>query len=161
MRFGGVGKDQSDSEEERDGNRVLETDPTMSPITQRKVETEEQAKKVKKMGTCGTFMSLLKGFVCTAILYLPDSFRAAGWLFQILSLLFSCFLTIFCAYLLIEVRKKVDLPSYTAIGERLYGTTGKILVNITLILSQAGFCCTYVWFIISNFHTILQSSFNS
>ena len=127
----------------------------MTQMTQRKVETEAQAKKVKKIGPCATFMSLLKGFVCTAILYLPDSFRVAGWLFQVLSLSFSCLLTIFCAYLLLEVRKKVDLPSYTAIGERLYGTKGKIAVNITLILSQAGFCCTYVWFIVSNFHTIL------
>ena len=97
-------------------------------------------------------MSLLKGFVCTAILYLPDSFNTGGWLFQVGALLFSCFLTIFCAYLLIEVRKEVRLPSYSDMGERLYGRKGKILVNIALFLSQAGFCCAYVRFIVFNFH---------
>jgi len=53
----------------------------MTPMTTRAVATEELAKKVTKIGTFGTFMSLLKGFVCTAILYLPDSFKQAGWLF--------------------------------------------------------------------------------
>lgn len=108
------------------------------------------------MGKFGTFMSLLKGFVCTAILLLPQSFSSAGWLFQVFSLSFSCFLTIFCAYLLIETRKKINLPSYTDIGERLYGWKGKIAVNIALFLSQAGFCCAYIYFIVSNTHNILK-----
>lgn len=115
---------------------------------------------MKKIGTFGTFMSLLKGFVCTAILYLPDSFNQAGWLFQVISLSFSCCLTIFCAYLLIEVRKIVRLPSYSDMGEKLYGRAGKILVNIALFLSQAGFCCAYIRFIVYNFHTIFQDIFN-
>lgn len=29
------------------------------------------------------------------------------------------------------------------------------MVNITLFLSQSGFCCGYIWFIVSNVHTIL------
>ena len=107
----------------------------MTPMTLRKTEIEEKASKIKKIGTFGPFMSLLKGFVCTAILYLPDSFNAAGWLFQIIALTFSCCLTIFCAYLLIEVRKVVRLPSYSDMGERLYGRSGKIAVNIALFLS--------------------------
>lgn len=106
-------------------------------------------------------MSLLKGFVCTAILYLPDSFRQAGWLFQIGALTFSCCLTIFCAYLLIETRKVVRLPSYSDMGERLYGRRGKIMVNIALFLSQAGFCCAYIRFIVVNFHQILTTLFQT
>ena len=51
------------------------------------------------------------------------------------------------------------MPSYTALGERLYGKTGKFAVNITVILSQAGFCCTYIWFIVSNVHAILSNEF--
>lgn len=50
-------------------------------MTQRAKETALKATKVKKIGTFATFMSLLKGFVCTAILYLPDAFKQAGWLF--------------------------------------------------------------------------------
>jgi len=33
------------------------------------------------------------------------------------------------------------------------------LVNIALFLSQAGFCCAYVRFIVFNFHTIFNSVF--
>lgn len=104
-------------------------------------------------------MSLLKGFVCTAILYLPDSFKQAGWLFQIGALSFSCCLTIFCAHLLIEVRKQIRLPSYSDIGERLFGRWGKIGVNTTLFCSQTGFTCAYIYFIVSNFHEILKNLF--
>ena len=93
-------------------------------------------------------MSLLKGFVCTAILYLPDSFNQAGWLFQILSIVFSMLLTIYCATLLIEVRKKVKLPSYTDIGEKLYGKKVKVAVQIALASSQTGFCVGYIFFIV-------------
>jgi len=45
-------------------------------------------------------------------------------------------------------------------GEKLYGRAGKILVNIALFLSQAGFCCAYIRFIVYNFHTIFQDIFN-
>ena len=46
-------------------------------------------------------------------------------------------------------------------GERLYGRAGKILVNIALFLSQAGFCCAYIRFIVFNFHVILLALFDS
>jgi len=35
------------------------------------------------------------------------------------------------------------------------------MVNIALFLSQAGFCCAYVRFIVYNFHVMLQDLFNS
>lgn len=135
MKFGGVGRDQSDSDEEEAEERIKTMLPEATPMTKRAKQTAEVAKKVKKIGTFATFMSLLKGFVCTAILYLPNSFNEAGWLFQVCALSFSCMLTIFCAHLLIEVRKKVELPSYSDIGERLFGRYGKLGVNITLFCS--------------------------
>ena len=130
----------------------------MSPLTQRKIETDVKASKVKKIGACATFLSLLKGFVCTAILFLPQQFAKAGWLFMILAFMFSMFLTTFCATLIIDVRKVINLPSYTAIGERLFGKKGRIAVDIALFSSQAGFCCGYVFFIVDNIHKIIENS---
>lgn len=101
QRYGGVGPDQSDSDDEAERRTAAEANPNMTPITRRAKETDAKASKVKKLGTFGTFMSLLKGFVCTAILYLPDSFKSAGWLFQVMTLAFSACLTTYCAYLLI------------------------------------------------------------
>lgn len=159
QRYGGVGPDQSDSDDEAERKTAAQVNPDMTPISRRAKITDEKASKVKKLGTFGTFMSLLKGFVCTAILYLPDSFRSAGWAFQIVTLTFSACLTTFCALLLIKVRQKINLPSYTDLGEKLYGQKGKIAVNVALFMSQTGFCCAYIYFIVSNFHVILQQSF--
>ena len=80
-------------------------------------------------------MSLFKGFVCTAILYLPASFKTGGWMFQVVMLTFSAALTIYCAFLLLEVRKKIDSSSYTDIGMRLYGPWGARAVNLTVACS--------------------------
>jgi len=70
-----VGKDQSDDEEDY----MVSDDAT--PMTNANRIKKAQASKVKKLGKTATFFSLLKGFVATAILYLPDSFHKAGWLF--------------------------------------------------------------------------------
>lgn len=69
-------------------------------------------------------------------------------------IIFSGVLTAFCANLLLEARKVVNLPSYAAIGEKLYGPKGKHIVNLALWLSQTGFCTGYVYFIVSNVHAI-------
>lgn len=54
------------------------------------------------------------------------------------------------------MRKKIKLPSYSDIGERLFGRWGKTGVNVTLFLSQTGFTCAYIYFIVENFHVILH-----
>lgn len=132
----------------------------MTPITRRAKKTEEKAKNTNKLGCFGTFMSLFKGFVCTAILYLPASFKTGGWMFQIVMLVFSAALTIYCAFLLLEVRKKIDSSSYTDIGMRLYGPWGARAVNLTVACSQTLFCCGYINFIVVNLHTIFMQTFN-
>lgn len=104
-------------------------------------------------------MSLFKGFVCTAILYLPASFKTGGWMFQVIMLTFSAALTIYCAFLLLEVRKKIDSSSYTDIGMRLYGPWGARAVNLTVACSQTLFCCGYINFIVVNMHAIFHTAF--
>lgn len=131
----------------------------MSPITRRNKKTEEAVKKTSKLGPFGTFMSLFKGFVCTAILFLPASFKTGGWLFMIIMLTLSAALTIYCAFLLLEVRKHIDSTSYSDIGMRCYGVWGARAVNLTVACSQTLFCCGYVNFIVINLHEIFEASF--
>lgn len=60
-------------------------------------------------------------------------------------------LTAYCAILLLEIRAKLNASSYTAIGEITLGKTGKLFVNISLLGSQVGFVCAYIFFIKNNF----------
>ena len=73
------------------------------------------------MGFAATFFTLFKGFVATGVIYLPRSFINGGWGFQIVSLIASGLLTLYCAFLLLEVRAKLKADSFTEIGEKLYG----------------------------------------
>jgi amino acid permease len=47
----------------------------------------------------------------------------------------SCVVTLYCAKLLLETRKKLGANSYTEIGEMTYGTWGRVSVDIALVLS--------------------------
>ena len=53
-----------------------------------------------------TYFTLVKGFVCTAILYLPESFYKGGWLFSTISITVSLILNLISMNLLLEVRDK-------------------------------------------------------
>ena len=64
----------------------------------------ELAEESGQLGFIGTAMNVLKGFICTAILFLPQEFKTGGWVFMTCMLVASCALTVYCAMLLLEVR---------------------------------------------------------
>ena len=105
-------------------------------------------------------MTLMKGFVCSACLYLPRSFVKGGYGFTNIAILLSGCVTIYCAMLLIQIRSKLGASSYTTIGEQLFGKPGKIMVNIALCLSQIGFVCAYLYFIMVNFSDVIYHAFD-
>ena len=74
--------------------------------------------------------------------------------------MFIGFVTTFCCYLLLQARTAVHAGSYSELGYKLYGKTGEALVDLTLILSQSGFCCAYVYFIKTNLATIFEEAFH-
>ena len=78
-------------------------------------------KEVKKLGAFGTYLTLIKGFVCTSVLYLPQSFVTAGYGISIGALAMSCVITMICAKLILEVRAELNANSYTDIGIKLFG----------------------------------------
>ena len=91
---------------------------------------------MNKLGSVRTYFSLLKGFICSGILYLPQSMASGGWLFSAFAMAFSYIFTVLCMNLLINVRKKiVGGASYVAIGEHCYGNRGKYLVEVFLFVS--------------------------
>jgi len=79
-------------------------------------------------------LSLMKGFVCTGILYLPKAFYNGGWGFSTIAMFLSFMLTYWCCMRLMDIRIKFG-GSYSELGYRAMGNTGKILVDISLIVS--------------------------
>ena len=96
-----------------------------------------------------TYFTLLKGFICTGIIYLPKSVYNGGWGFSAFALILSFALTLTCFFKLLECRAITGKTAYTDIGQYAYQKTGKVLVDIALVVSQVGFVCAYVWFISS------------
>ena len=77
---------------------------------------EIEVAAVKKNGAIKTFFTLMKGFIASAVLFLPKGFRNGGWLFSTISLTCSALLTYFCAMLLIRIRQKYKGFSLSEIG---------------------------------------------
>ena len=81
-----------------------------------------------------TYFTLMKAFVCTAILILPKSFVNGGYAFSVGCMLGSAGFTLICAYKLIEVRRKLG-GSASELALKTLGPKGKIISDITLALS--------------------------
>ena len=88
-----------------------------TPNTQRRVIREDEKKEVKKLGCGATYLTLMKGFVCVGVLYLPKSFASGGWGMSIICMTLSATITTYCACLLLECQEKLGCKSYAEIGE--------------------------------------------
>ncbi len=111
---------------------------------------EHQMKNVKKLTPLQTYFSLLKGFICTGILYLPKNFRNGGWAWALVSMVLSFFLTLFCMIKLLECKAKTPNGSFTDIGMKAMGKKGKYMVDVFLSLAQIGFVTAYIFFIMTS-----------
>ncbi|RLN20287.1 hypothetical protein BBJ28_00015655 [Nothophytophthora sp. Chile5] len=99
-------------------------------------------------------LTLLKSFVGTGILFLPDGFRSGGILFSPLCLTFVAALTLYAMLRLLQCRELVG-GTYGHVGFKAYGSWGRRMVQLSIILMQAGFCCTYVIFVAQNLADVL------
>ena len=136
------------NESEEEDAEILDKVADKTPQTKRRIIKEENLKKVTKLGPLATSFTIFKGFVCTGILYMPKDFINGGWLFSGICVLGSLVLTLYCAHLLLECRAKYG-GSFPEIGYAIYGKTGKIMVDISLVASQYGFVTAYIYFIAS------------
>ena len=110
-RIGNANVDDSDSPDEFDPDLVNKT-----PNTVRRVKEDKIKSEIKKLGPVGTFLTLIKGFVCMGVLYLPKAFINGGWVMTTLMLVLEAIVTCYCAILLIEVRATTNLTNYSQIG---------------------------------------------
>jgi proton-coupled amino acid transporter len=122
MKFGGfkecikIDDDSSISME-----KILEEDDkyrlaNLTPNSLRRELEEILKKNQDKLSDLSVYFTLLKGFVATGCLYLPKSFINGGWGFQIITMILSGMLTMYCSILLLDTRTVSKVGSYSEMG---------------------------------------------
>lgn len=118
-----------------DSENEDEVAPGATPRTKRRAISEADKEKVKLLNWPQTYITLIKGFVCTGILYLPTAYWNGGYIFSIVALFLAYVLTIVCGMKLIEVSRLDEYKgmSFSEIGEALYGKKGRYAADAAII----------------------------
>ncbi|GMI88377.1 hypothetical protein like AT2G42005 [Hibiscus trionum] len=118
-----------------------------------------------------TLANFFIAIVGAGVLGMPYAFKRTGWIMGLLILFFIAGSTTYCMMLLVQIRRKLDsvdngiaeVNSFGDLGFAVCGTSGRLVVDVLITLSQAGFCIGYLIFIsntlINLFHN--QPSMNS
>ncbi|XWS54453.1 hypothetical protein CRYUN_Cryun10bG0090500 [Craigia yunnanensis] len=102
-----------------------------------------------------TFANVFIAIVGAGVLGLPYAFKRTGWIMGLLMLFSIAALTTYCMMLLVYTRRKLEsfengfakIASFGDLGFAVCGTFGRFVVDVLMILSQAGFCVGYLIFI--------------
>lgn len=112
-----------------------------------------------------TFANLFIAIVGAGVLGLPYTFKRTGWLTTLLMVFAIAALTHYCMMLLIHTRRRLEtltgfskIASFGDLGFAVCGSFGRILVDVLIILAQAGFCVGYLIFIGKTMADLLNSS---
>eukprot|EP00127_Corallochytrium_limacisporum_P002781 Clim_evm25s139 gene=Clim_evmTU25s139 len=106
-------------------------------------------------GTKKTLFAIFKSFVGTGILFIPKGFYNAGMLMGIVMLVFMGVASIWGILLLLQTHRELvergtKASTYGDIGKATYGKFGRRLVNLSVFMTQFGFCTAYFVFISKN-----------
>ncbi|XP_010506002.2 PREDICTED: amino acid transporter ANTL1-like [Camelina sativa] len=107
-----------------------------------------------------TFANVFIAIVGAGVLGLPYAFKRTGWFMGLLTLFSVAALINHCMMLLVYIRRKLgvsNIASFGDLGFAVCGNVGRFVVEVLIILSQAGFCVGYLIFI----GTTLANLFNS
>lgn len=112
-----------------------------------------------------TFANVFIAIVGSGVLGLPYTFKRTGWVFGSLMIFFVAFLTYYCMMLLVRTRRKLDslvgfskINSFGDLGFAVCGSFGRVSVDVMIILSQVGFCVSYLIFISTTLAHIINDS---
>ena len=121
-----------------------------------------------KYGTRKAFLTIIKSFVATGVMFLPGSFRNAGLLAAVLTISLVGALSLYGMNLLILTRTHLEgrvvvdagsalvgapgsgageVTTFAQVGKSAFGTWGRRLVDTSILFSQFGFCCVYICFV--------------
>ena len=103
-----------------------------------------------------TLANIFIAVVGAGVLGLPYCFQKIGWIMGLFMLFCVAFLTYYCMMLLVQTRRRLEsivgFPKINSFGDLGYATSGsfgKISIDFMIVLSQCGFCVSYLIFISS------------
>ena len=135
MKYGEGPRDDTDDSDEPDVQKNSIRD-SYAKHYQRISTKEKLAADVHKLGPVATVFSIFKGFVATAVLFLPYAFVTSGFGFSGIAILASLCMVLFSIHRLLVVRKMLggglSLPE---MGEKTWGKPGKVLTDVLLFSS--------------------------
>ncbi|GAU50995.1 hypothetical protein TSUD_186240 [Trifolium subterraneum] len=115
-----------------------------------------------------TFANIFISIVGAGCLGLPYTFKKTGWIMGMLMLFSVAFLTYHCMMLLVHTRRRLEsivgFPKINSFGDLGYATSGhfgKICIDVMILLSQCGFCVSYLIFISSTLIHLSNHNTNS
>lgn len=101
-------------------------------------------------------VNIFISFVGAGLLGLPYAFSRSGWLLGSICLAMVSTGNVYAMLLLVKCRKRLEANGYVGIkgygdlGREVMGPRGEVLVNVCLVVSQAGFATAYLIFIAAN-----------
>ncbi|GAA0143465.1 amino acid transporter [Lithospermum erythrorhizon] len=135
-----IGKDIASS-----SSYVLDVPREDTPLLNNSHKTSSNFK------TCANIFIAIVG---AGVLGLPYSFKKTGWLMGTIMLFIVAFLTYYCMMLLVYSRRKIEfklkvvkISSFGDLGYAVCGPVGRFAVDVMILLSQAGFCVSYMIFV--------------
>ena len=109
-------------------------------------------------------VNIFISFVGAGLLGLPYAFSRSGWLLGTLCLAICSIGNVYSMLLLVNCRKRLEshgcrrIKGYGDLGREILGHKGEVLVNVCLVVSQAGFAIAYLIFIAANIQKITSES---
>lgn len=166
-----AGEDLADSDDEgvtdeeatpsEQANEEQEAANETSPLIRRRPHhiRRKSSRVLRRQGdasTTKTFLTLLKAFVGTGIMFLPKAFYNGGILFSSLCLVSVAAISMWAFHLLLKCRTSVG-GSYGEIGEAIAGPWMRNVILTSITLSQLGFVCTGLVFVADNWFSFLAA----
>ncbi|XP_076882073.1 amino acid transporter AVT3C-like [Bidens hawaiensis] len=101
-----------------------------------------------------TFANVFIAIVGAGVLGLPYTFKRTGYLTGTLTVFAVAYFTNHCMMLLVKTRRKLEsingfskINSFGDLGFTVAGPIGRSAVDVMIVLSQAGFCVSYLIFV--------------
>lgn len=113
-----------------------------------------------KTSSIKAFFLLIKAFIGTGVLFLPKAFSNGGLAFSIGLLFFFSVLSYYCYLALAQATTKTGIASFAELGKALYGEKFKILILVSIVITQIGFVAAYTVFTAENLRAFVKNTLN-
>lgn len=153
----------SEVDEEKDDNKLIRDDDEAS-VDEDDAEHSHHASDYKgdpndpgsRSENVRLVATIVKSFIGSGVLFLPKAFANGGALFSIIMMVIAAVLTQVTIMRLVLCRDVVS-GSYGTIGRKAVGRWGERAVDVSLVLSQSGFCMVYIVFIARNLLQLINA----